>query len=105
MPRQRTCRTPASLFPIVGTEPPQGGVPGKRRSRPRGIVPPVRPISLCLTRIEGRFIVGKMDNSRPENNVRTALDAVLESEPVPDEQKPSMGCNIKWKTGNGPDYF
>jgi hypothetical protein len=46
-----------------------------------------------------------MDNSRPENNVRTALDAVLESEPVPDEQKPSMGCNIKWKTGNGPDYF
>jgi peroxiredoxin len=55
---------------------------------------------------------GQMDDSRPGNNVpvtgsdlRAALDAVLEGEPVPEEQKPSMGCNIKWKPGNEPDYF
>jgi hypothetical protein len=53
-----------------------------------------------------------MDDSRPGNNVpvtgadlRAALDAVLEGKAVPEEQKPSMGCNIKWKPGNEPDYF
>jgi hypothetical protein len=34
-----------------------------------------------------------------------ALNAVLQEQPVPTEQKASMGCNIKWKTGNEPDYF
>jgi hypothetical protein len=55
---------------------------------------------------------GQMDDSRSGNPVpvtgadlRAALDAVLEGEPVPEEQKPSMGCNIKWKAGNEPDYF
>jgi peroxiredoxin len=55
---------------------------------------------------------GQMDDSRPRGNVpvtgadlRKALDAVLDGEPAPEEQKPSMGCNIKWKTGNEPDYF
>jgi len=33
------------------------------------------------------------------------LDAVLAGRPVPAEQKPSVGCNIKWKPGNEPDYF
>jgi peroxiredoxin len=54
---------------------------------------------------------GQMDDSRPGNNVpitgkdlRTALDAVLKSEPVPETQRPSMGCNIKWRPGNAPDY-
>ncbi len=54
---------------------------------------------------------GQMDDSRPGSRVpvtgedlRRALDAVLESRPVPQEQKPSMGCNIKWKPGNEPDY-
>jgi peroxiredoxin len=54
---------------------------------------------------------GQMDDSRPGNNVpitgadlRAALDAALKGEPVPEEQRPSMGCNIKWKAGNQPDY-
>jgi len=55
---------------------------------------------------------GQFDGSRPGNNVvvtgqdlRMALDAVLQDQPVPAEQKASMGCNIKWKAGNEPDYF
>jgi len=54
---------------------------------------------------------GQMDDSRPGNSepingkdLRTALDAVLEDKPVAKEQKPSMGCNIKWKQGNEPNY-
>ncbi|MFQ5545265.1 MAG: thioredoxin family protein [Acidiferrobacterales bacterium] len=55
---------------------------------------------------------GQFDGSRPGNNVavtgqdlRAALNAVLQGQPVPNEQKASMGCNIKWKAGNEPDYF
>jgi peroxiredoxin len=55
---------------------------------------------------------GQMDSSRPGNDVpvsggdlRSALDAVLTGRPVPEPQKPSMGCNIKWKPGNAPGYF
>ena len=55
---------------------------------------------------------GQLDDSRPGNGVpvtggdlRAALDAVLAGEPVSPNQKASMGCNIKWKTGNEPDYF
>ncbi|MBN2133818.1 MAG: thioredoxin family protein [Sedimentisphaerales bacterium] len=55
---------------------------------------------------------GQMDDSRPGNDapitgadLRAALDAVLAGRPVDAEQKPSMGCNIKWKPGNEPDYF
>ena len=33
------------------------------------------------------------------------LDAVLAGRSVPEKQKPSIGCNIKWKTGNEPSYF
>jgi peroxiredoxin len=47
---------------------------------------------------------GQMDDSRPGSNVpitgsdlRAALEAVLEGKKVPTKQKPSMGCNIKWK--------
>ncbi len=63
---------------------------------------------------EGRKLVyrGQMDGSRPGNAVpvtgedlRAALDAVLEDRPVPGDQKPSMGCNIKWKAGQEPGYF
>lgn len=46
---------------------------------------------------------GQLDDSRPGNNVpvtgkdiRTALDAILHGNPVDAQQKPSMGCNIKW---------
>jgi len=55
---------------------------------------------------------GQMDASRPGNGVpvtgadlRAALDALLLGRPVPAEQIPSVGCNIKWKPGNEPDYF
>ena len=55
---------------------------------------------------------GQMDDSRPGNDqpvtgadLRAALDAVLAGKPVPEQQKPSLGCNIKWKPGNAPDYF
>ena len=55
---------------------------------------------------------GQLDDSRPSNNaavdgrdLRAALDAVLASSAPAAEQKPSIGCNIKWKAGNEPDYF
>ncbi|OGK12621.1 alkyl hydroperoxide reductase [Candidatus Roizmanbacteria bacterium RIFCSPHIGHO2_02_FULL_37_15] len=55
---------------------------------------------------------GQLDDSRPGNNqpvtggdLRLAIEAVLNDQPVNPEQKPSTGCNIKWKPGNGPYYF
>lgn len=55
---------------------------------------------------------GQFDDSRPDSGIpvtgeslRQAVDAVLQGKPVPGEQKPSMGCNIKWKPDNEPDYF
>ena len=58
------------------------------------------------------FYRGQMDDSRPGNGIpvtgadlRAVLDAVLKNKKPPAEQKPSMGCNIKWKKGNEPDYF
>lgn len=52
---------------------------------------------------------GQLDDSRPSNNIpvtgqdlRAAIDAVLAGNPVNSEQKPSIGCNIKWKPGNEP---
>ena len=55
---------------------------------------------------------GQLDGSRPGNDVpvdgadlRAALDAVLAGRDVPEPQQPSVGCNIKWKPGNEPDYF
>lgn len=55
---------------------------------------------------------GQFDDSRPRNDLpvtgkdlRAAVEAVLSGQPVPSEQRPSMGCNIKWKAGNEPDYF
>ena len=55
---------------------------------------------------------GQFDDSRPGNGIevtgadlRSACDAVLAGQPVPEPQKPSIGCNIKWKQGQEPDYF
>ena len=52
---------------------------------------------------------GQLDDSRPGNGIpvtgndlRAALDAVLSGRPVAALQKPSIGCNIKWKPGNEP---
>jgi peroxiredoxin len=55
---------------------------------------------------------GQMDASRPGSDIpvtgedlRAALDAVLAGRPVSANQKPSLGCNIKWRPGNEPEYF
>ena len=55
---------------------------------------------------------GQYDSSRPDNGVpitgadlRAAIDAVLAGKKPSDKQLPSIGCNIKWKPGNEPDYF
>jgi len=62
----------------------------------------------------GRRLVyrGQFDSSRPGNgipvtgkDVRAALDAVLAGKITSELQAPSIGCNIKWKAGNEPDYF
>ena len=54
---------------------------------------------------------GQLDGSRPGNGVpvtgtdlRAAIDAVLAGKPPSDDQKPSIGCNIKWRRGSAPDY-
>ena len=54
---------------------------------------------------------GQFDDSRPKNAVpvtgsdlRAAIDAVLAGRAVSAQQKPSIGCNIKWKPGNEPAY-
>ena len=55
---------------------------------------------------------GQYDGSRPGNNVavsgsdlRSAVDALLSGGDIPVDQIPSVGCNIKWRAGNEPDYF
>jgi hypothetical protein len=55
---------------------------------------------------------GQLDDSRPKTDepltgkdLRAALDCVLNHQPIPSEQRPSIGCNIKWKPGAEPDYF
>jgi peroxiredoxin len=55
---------------------------------------------------------GQFDDSRPRTQVpvtgkdlMAAIDALLAGEPVSPDQRPSMGCNIKWLKGGEPDYF
>lgn len=57
------------------------------------------------------FYRGQLDDSRPKNgkavtgrDLRAAIDAVLAGGGAPSEQLPSIGCNIKWKPGNQPEY-
>jgi peroxiredoxin len=52
---------------------------------------------------------GQLDASRPGNGIpvtgedlRAAIDAVLEGRTVPEDQRPSVGCSIKWRPGNEP---
>jgi hypothetical protein len=53
---------------------------------------------------------GQFDDTRPNRGEATgddlvaAVDALLRGEPVPEDQAPSMGCSIKWRAGNEPDY-
>ena len=55
---------------------------------------------------------GQLDGSRPGNDVptngeslRSAIQALLNNEDPVSEQLPSIGCNIKWRVGEEPDYF
>jgi peroxiredoxin len=55
---------------------------------------------------------GQLDDSRPGNgkpitgsDLRAAIDCLVTGKPVNENQKPSLGCNIKWKAGNEPPYF
>ena len=55
---------------------------------------------------------GQLDDSRPSTDIpvtgedlRKAVNLVLQGDTVDFKQKPSIGCNIKWKPGNEPDYF
>jgi peroxiredoxin len=55
---------------------------------------------------------GQFDDSRPDSGIpvsgadlRAAIDAVLALKKLSENQRPSIGCNIKWKPGNEPDYF
>jgi len=55
---------------------------------------------------------GQLDDSRPGSGVpvtgkdlRAALDAVVAGKQAATQQKPSMGCNIKWKAGSEPEYY
>ncbi len=55
---------------------------------------------------------GQFDDSRPGSDtpvtgvdLRAAVDALLAGRPVSSEQQPSVGCNIKWRPDNEPDYF
>jgi peroxiredoxin len=54
---------------------------------------------------------GQFDDARPNNGItptgrdlRQALNAVLEGHDVDQNQIPAVGCNVKWKPGNEPDY-
>lgn len=55
---------------------------------------------------------GQLDGSRPNSGIpvtgedlRAAIDAVLAGNSAPKTQRPSLGCNIKWKSGQEPQYF
>ena len=55
---------------------------------------------------------GQLDASRPDSGIpvtgtdlRAALDATLAGTPPTEDQQPSIGCNIKWKADNAPEYF
>ena len=55
---------------------------------------------------------GQFDGARPSNSIpvtgedlRAAVEAVRADQDVSQDQKPSIGCNIKWVPGQEPDYF
>ncbi len=55
---------------------------------------------------------GQFDDSRPGNDIPVtgkdmsiAADAILAGQAAPEDQIPAIGCNIKWESGNAPDYF
>ena len=69
---------------------------GRKKLVYRGQLDASRP-----SRGPGQSALGALDGS----DIRMALDAVLAGWPPNPKQRPSVGCNIKWKPGNAPDYF
>ena len=55
----------------------------------------------------GQYDSSRLKNSEPVTgeDLRNATNALIQGSIIPKEQKPSMGCNIKWKKGGEPDYF
>lgn len=58
------------------------------------------------------FYRGQFDDARPGNDkpitgidLSAAVQSLIGGLPAPEKQTPSIGCNIKWKPGNEPDYF
>ena len=68
---------------------------------------------ICLFDTDHSLVYrGQFDSSRPGNgqpvtgsDLRTALDALLAGKSVTSEQRASIGCNIKWRVGQEPEYF
>jgi hypothetical protein len=88
-------RPSASSFPTCTTS---------RSPWPTPTRPPAPRTSFSSTAIFRLVYRGQFDSSRPGNGVpvtgedlRAAIDLVLAGKPVPTEQRPSIGCNIKWK--------
>ena len=82
----------------------------RRLLKPTG--QPARRTSTYSTTTRHLVYRGQFDDSRPGNNLpvsgrdlRSAVDTVLAGKPLSLQQNPSIGCNIKWKPGNEPDYF
>lgn len=72
---------------------------GDRKLVYRGQLDDTRPSRIG----SGNYDSGKLSANGAD--LRRALDTVLAGKPAPGDQKPSMGCNIKWKPGNEPAYF
>ncbi|MCB1153305.1 thioredoxin family protein [bacterium] len=55
----------------------------------------------------GQFDSTRPDQGRPATgeDIKAALEALVQSREIPQNQRPSAGCNIKWKSGNAPAYF
>lgn len=67
------------------------------------------PDSFLFNKARGLVYRGQLDDARPGNNlpvtgkdIRAATEAVLNDQPVSQDQVPSTGCSIKWKPGNQP---
>ena len=74
------------------------------RDSARGLISDKAPVA-HLRDAAGRLVYrGQLDDSRPGNEIpvtgkdlRTALDALIAGRPISSDQRPSIGCNIKWK--------
>ena len=84
----------------------------KRRKWPRRIGPPARPISILFDRDRRLVYRGQFDGSRPDSGIPSPAPICgrrsMRCSPArsrSEKQRPSIGCNIKWKPGNEPDYF